>query len=276
MDISMEMPAKLTLCIGQILISVISLILLSIGVHLLRHCSSAYSKHQKLYLTQLSLIEIFYIVVRNDIIPVLEAVAVIPEFIIYTRLAVECLIVAPWSLIMTLLTLDRLAEVALNIKYQQFITTKRTYIITSLCWMIGALLFVIMSVVRWRFHVNSTEIMHLYVLQILFIKLIVISIGTYTYIFLMIRKVKRQSCRGESSLKHVFVPLWIILTFLVFFELPNLILLFYIHIKHQMHDVMYFIAMVLIDFGCVLDMLIYVLMSKPLRDNFLLLIGFKR
>ena len=178
---------------------------------------------------------------------------------------------------MTLLTLDRFAEVSLNIKYDQHISTHRTHIAIYVVWLIGATLFAVMSCLEGFFAVNSIGVMHLYVLQTLFLALIIVSVTTYGYIFLAIRRTKRQSTcsNGEASLKHIFVPLWIVLTFLLFFELPNIILLLYIHIKHEMSDVMYFGAMVLIDCGCSVDVLIYVLMSQPLRKRFLDLIGYK-
>ena len=61
---------------------------------------------------------------------------------------------------MTLLTLDRFAGVALNIKYELRITTKRTYIAISLVWAIGTILFLIMTFLQWQLNVDSMEVMH--------------------------------------------------------------------------------------------------------------------
>ena len=221
----------------------------------------------------------------------------VPVIVTNIRLLVVCLLLVPWCLILLLLSLDKFADEGsekslknsdripnnsletidileysdrmLEIRHAQTVTSqcisthRRTAI--YIVWIVSTSLYLVMFCLQLP--LNTIEVMHLYILQGFFVVLVLVSLANYAFIFLTIRRLKSQPCE-EVSLKSIYVPLLMVVTFVCFVMVPNMIVLLDTDMKHSMHDVVYFGAMLLTDCACTIHVLIYMCLNKPKKQGF--------
>ena len=96
-------------------------------------------------------------------------------------------------------------------------------------------------------------------------------IGTYTLILIKTRKSRRATQRHQVKRlrfrKNFFVPLILILCFLLFSMLPNQMIL------NFGEGACYYVSLIILQFGSVVRPIVYILMSKHYRKSFLQGIG---
>lgn len=264
----------LILCIINSILSVPPLILHCLGIHLLKRTQS-YHEYQKIYLVQLSVMEILFLLVNNNLLLYLKITNSLPSFEEYLPIFVLCLIAMPWCNIMILLTLDRFAQIWFNIKYAIYVTKRRVIIALIVSWTMVVVLFIMMVSMKYQYKVDSYEAMH-YVIQGFMALVMVSSLLSYSYIYYRLKRNKRKDSTTQLQRQGVFVPFWIVFTFFWLFLLPNIIQLVFDHTQKVMSvTALYFYvaSLLLFDIGCLADVLIYILMSEKMRVRFYSLIG---
>ena len=189
--------------------------------------------------------------------------------------------------VMTFVTLDRLAEVKLHLKYPIYCTVKRTITILILAFSITVLLFVGLLIV---YLIDKTNLMNWYYLVLFYYLLtilqfifLIIAFITYIYVFKKLHKnrlvsqkiideLNKNPTQGRDSKKtqsnpKIFVPSFIILTFILFGIVPHYL---YIGLSwsytegaetfFQLIPVLYFI-------GWCLDPIIYIFSIKSIQQT---------
>ena len=270
----------LLLCLLQTLYTVAPLTLHIAGVHLIKKCST-YPPQQRLYLIQISIIEIIFLLINNDCLVYMEVYQFLPRMASYLQLFIKASLAIPWCNVMIFLTVDRVAQVWLNIKYERYVTTFRTRLLIMGAWGVGVGLFISMVIATLVTHLDALSIVHFHITQV-FMGLVVVSlVPCYIYLCIQIKKIKRKDKRSGNnhSPDHItvkiyyFVPLWIILTYIVTFLLPNILQIVFKQVRYGVTCYFYIIAQFLFISGCLGDALVYILMDTRMRKRFLTDIG---
>ena len=189
--------------------------------------------------------------------------------------------------VMAMITLDRFAEIKLNLKYRLYCNTKRTITILFLGFTISCLLYVGLLI---HFLINGNELDWDELWIVYFIPIfqgifLVIAFKTYYYIFkklrknqLALNKIRNQLDQSSSGnglqrkiqgKPKIIVPSLIILTFILFSILPNFI---YAAVYHWSTNYRYTVASKLFPclyfLGWMADPIIYIFSVKSIRQKF--------
>lgn len=259
------------ICAVQTIISIIAVTMHVIGIYLLRTTPS-YIPSQKLYLTQLSILEIMFMIINNNLLLYLLLTGVSPALSKYLPLLVLCTIAIPWSNVMVLLTLDRFAQIHLNIRYKAIVTPTKTRCFVTASWLIGITFFAVMFPLQYVYGINSYLYMHKYVTQIFMGMVMLVSIPTYIYIYYKIKTNKMKNRHTHIRKKATFVPFWIVISFFWLFVFPNLIQLGVYHEDSMKGTYAYIIAIIIFNCGCLVDAVIYSTMNPSLKKKLVMLL----
>ena len=268
----------LILCLLQTLFTVVPLTLHIAGIRLL-HKYSTYPPQQRLHLTQISIFEIMFLLINNNCLVYLELYRFLPLMAQHLQLFIKSSIAIPWCCVMIFLSLDRIAQIWLHVKYERYITTFRTRLFIGVAWTLGLTLFISMVVVMNTTNVDALGIVHFYVTQV-FMGLVVVSIvPCYVYIAIKIHVNKRREVTPSSQTstkKILFVPMWIVITYILTFLLPNILQVVYKHLSMEVTCYFYLFAQFLFISGCMADALVYLLLNKRMRRRFTTMIGVRK
>ena len=187
--------------------------------------------------------------------------------------------------VMAFITLDRFAEIKLNLKYSLYCNTKKTIIVLVIKFVISLSLFVILLSVHFitNGEWDYERFLAIYLFPVFHGIFIISAVFVYSYIFTKLResqiaqlKVRRQlqlqinsfNSRNAVKLKSkpkLFVPSLIVLTFLVFSTLPFCLFLGFIL---SSWNKMFNLIPVLYLFGWFVDPVIYILSVKSIQQLF--------
>ena len=243
-----------------------------LGIYLL-HKTNSIQENQILYLTNISVVEILFMICQN--IPLALRLYEINILIFeYVAIAYLSMLRIPWYNIMMALTVDRLLEVFLNIRYSQYMTTKKTKVILFLCWFSGVIFFTIFALIKYNSNMDVFKVCYFYAMQIYNIFVIVIILTTYIYFYSRIRIARRIDARRSNGFsrsrqlrRRHFVPFWILSTFVLLYLLPSQIFWVKTFVnKRQKSDTGVMIIMMLImDISGLADVLIYIFMNSSIK-----------
>ena len=195
--------------------------------------------------------------------------------------------------LMTFITLDRLAEVKLNLKYPLYCTAKRTNILLFLAFTVSILLFLGLltmylvdkthNKVNW---INWKKFLFRYLLPTLQGVFLIIASSTYIYIFKKLRKNRialrkivnqlnknpKQEEEPKKTQKNpkIFVPSLIILTFILFSILPQYLWLATtvgVGSTTEKLSILFPLVPILYFLGWCLDPIIYILSIKSIQQT---------
>ena len=195
--------------------------------------------------------------------------------------------------LMTFITLDRLAEVKLNLKYPIYCTAKRTNILLFLAFTVSILLFLGLltmylvdkthNKVNW---INWKKFLFRYLLPTLQGVFLIIASSTYIYIFKKLRKNRialrkivnqlnknpKQEEEPKKTQKNpkIFVPSLIILTFILFSILPQYLWLATtvgVGSTTEKLSILFPLVPILYFLGWCLDPIIYILSIKSIQQT---------
>ena len=180
--------------------------------------------------------------------------------------------------IMFAITLDRLLQLRFNIKYHLYWNknrTKNTLILVSCIvnasWVVLSctILFYQDSKLMLSIHDGIRQIYFRYYAPVSDTIFIIFAIIVYFYIFLKLyknrkkeEKVRKQIRCNETAdvvvkVNRYRIPFWIILTFMLFWIVPNTLLRIY-HSYPVSHEYFYSVSYVLFRIGCIADAIIYI------------------
>ena len=200
------------------------------------------SGSQKYLLISLCLVELclgansilFSIFKSMKMVTVLEIVKIfdlIPLYLLYL-------------LIMIFITLDRLFEFRLNIKYSLYWSPKKTLYALTIVFSISVLVFVFLTILKIFFtSFDYVKVIRTYVLPQLGIIFMILAVYTYYLIFKKLKGNRRMSMKIKQNIMmqnsriqnetftrgfRIFVPSLIIATFILLSIIPYVIMLVHI------------------------------------------------
>ena len=258
------------------LISVLIIILHIFAVSLLLKVKLiSYSASQKYLLVSLSLTELsFGISMFVDII--IDLLGLAEKFNMYLQ-AFQLILLYPMYLcIMILLTLDRFLEFRFNIKYPLIWSPKKTVIVLCLLLCISLIVFICMLPICDKINNLRKYFLGCIYAPIACAYLLLASL-TYYQIFKKIKETKKKSRELKKYVRkdqpnqsvnqlQVFLPSFIILTFLLFNIFPILLMLLY---DFVFSEAKWLVGLLIILrlLGWIADPLIYIFTLKSVRKK---------
>ena len=179
-----------------------------------------------------------------------------------------------YAIVMIIITVDRFLEFRLAIKYTMFCTVKLTKIVVLFFIFLTSVVFSLVLVLFARSPWNYQKFLWLYVYVPGNIVFVVTASLTYFFIFKKLRQNRRDFERRrrevnagvqKKSTFKLFIPSFIIVTFVLFTVMPNLILVF--SSKENMPKLFQHIWMILYPIGWISDPLIYIFSLKAVRKK---------
>ena len=234
---------------------------------------------QKYLLTSLCLVELF--LGANSILfstfKSLEMVTVLEIVEIFDLIPLYLL----YLLIMIFITLDRLFEFRLNIKYSLYWSPKKIFYALTIVFSILILVLVCLIILKVFFtSFDFVKIIMIYVLPQFGIIFMILAIYTYYLIFKKLkrnrrtsRKIKQNimmqnSCiQNEISTKgfRVFVPSLIIATFILLSIIPYVTMLIYYYVFNEQHQLLLKFILIMFPLGWLADAVIYIFTLRQIR-----------
>ena len=179
-----------------------------------------------------------------------------------------------YGIVMIIITVDRFLEFRLTIKYAIFCTVKLTKIAVLFFIILTAVAFSLVLALYARSPWNYQKFLWLYVYVPGNIIFAVTASFTYFFIFKKLRQNKRDFerrrrevnvCVQKKGAFKLFVPSFIIVTFVLFTVIPNLILVF--SSTANIPKVIQHIWIILYPIGWISDPLIYIFSLKAVRKK---------
>ena len=179
-----------------------------------------------------------------------------------------------YAIVMIIITVDRFLEFQLTIKYTMFCTVRLTKIVVLFFIFLTSVVFSLVLVLFARSSWNYQKFLWLYVYVPGNIVFVVTASLIYFFIFKKLRKNRRDFerrrrdvnvCVQKKSTFKLFVPSFIIVTFVIFTVMPNLILVF--SSMENIPKLFQYIWMILYPTGSILDPLIYIFSLKAVRKK---------
>lgn len=179
-----------------------------------------------------------------------------------------------YAIVMIIITVDRFLEFQLTIKYTLFCTVKLTKIVVSFFIFLTTAVFSLVLVLFVKSPWNYQNFLWIYVYVPGNIVFVVIASLIYFFIFKKLRTNIRDFerrrrevnvCVQKKSTFKLFVPSFIIVTFVLFTVMPNLILVF--SSTKNMPRLFQHIWMILYPIGWISDPLMYIFSLKVVRKK---------
>ena len=174
---------------------------------------------------------------------------------------------------MILITLDRLLEFHLNLKYHLYWSGKKTIWSIGVCIVISVIVFIVFLSLFIAINLDFKRVLYIYFYPVFELFFTVLAFGTYTYIFIVYRQKKQKP---TPNLKHtdvnkklkpifkIYVPFLIMITFVLFLVVPDTVY-FISYFSDCADELVNNALMLLYRIGFLLDALIYIFCSKPVR-----------
>ena len=221
--------------------------------------------------TVLETVEIF------DLIPLYLLYLLIPLYLLYLLIPLYLL----HLLIMIFITLDRLFEFRLNIKYSLYWSPKKTFYALTIVFSILILVLVCLIILKVFFtSFDFVKIIMIYVLPQFGIIFMILAIYTYYLIFKKLKRNRRTSrkikqnimmqnsrIQNETSTKgfRVFVPSLIIATFILLSIIPYVTMLIYYYVFNEQHQLLLKFILIMFPLGWLADAVIYIFTLRQIR-----------
>lgn len=205
-----------------------------------------------------------------------------------------------YIVVMTLLTVDRFLEVYLSIRYSLYFSTKKTKLTLCLSLIVPVSIpvAVLLSSDNYTERVNNIFV---YVYPVVNYSFLFVAVLVYGYIFIQRRKVKihmrrlsttftsthysnnteivgnitsqpvkKNKRNGENKPPrrkrgNFYIPALLIVTFFVFWIVPDIVISYYVIKKHKSVYDLFFVLDTFYCLGLVSDVLIYTLFSRAVR-----------
>ena len=280
--------SHLGLIVLHLFLSILNVLLHTLGLYLLLtiYKNGKNETPQQLFLIHLTVCEIlinFFGILRgvDDIISESTNCGEIDSLLVNVNEYVMILSFTGVSVVyyitMIYLTVDRLADILLNIKYHLYWDTRRTNVLMCITWIAGLLLSGIISLLYKFTGFEWENVFYKYFLPILNFSFITISLVTYVCIFRIYKRThdtkwgQRGTRRALSSWQvfrrsRFYVSVLMILTFLVFMVIPDLSYLFLVVIRgDKTRDFLLLCCYISYGICNIIDAWIYIYLQAPVR-----------
>lgn len=201
-------------------------------------------------------------------------------------------VIIPFYLIMFVLTMDRFAEVYLNIRYPLYWSAKRTRNTVVIAWLI-TLLHLVFTIIYVLSFDNASKTLFIayftYVCPILDVAFVITAAMTYGYIMFAMHKNKQRltpsgshedrtnratterkrtfkNSKRPPSIKRLLLPSLLFTTYIVFFFVPDAVYFFSLVGAFTSRNWLLSACHIAYGIGFCSDALIYVLLSTKWKD----------
>lgn len=222
-----------------------------IGISLLLTQASNIGESQRIFMINLSLSEIL-LTLSASVRTIAYVTQSSTNFIYQFAAIFNIFSCVPYYSVMYLLTLDRFAEVYLNIRYPLYWSKTHSKYTMIIIWMLSGLLlvllFIYLQIYPQEGHRRIHDVAYAYVFPVCDILFVIIASICYFYISKRLKIKRRNSLpvalialsskRKESNVKktkrqngyYLLLPTLLITTFVIFIEIPDL-LFFVLYLK---------------------------------------------
>ena len=253
------------LLLGIVLIHVVALIFLRRSRYSIRY------KNQVIIITALCICELTgaALLIAGDIFEYYVSILVGDIIFCFT----EIFILFNYYFIMVLLTVDRFLAFYLNLKYQFYFSPSKALKLLVLAALVCLLITVTVAVLISKQIIIQSQLFELlYFFYVTFDGLyIFLAIGTYSFIFRVYRRQLKfredsHSRRNKDQFK-LLIPTLIIVTFIIFISIPNIINTVYRHKISTTDKTIVYVAFTFYRIGWLTDPLIYIFFSTCSKNR---------
>ena len=179
-----------------------------------------------------------------------------------------------YYLIMFGITIDRVLEIRLNIRYHLYWNGRKTKKMLQFIFLILNILYITYLVLLFAQQLSSLSLQvfkyyYIYVAPVFDCLFVITAVTSYTYIFIKIyRNSKRQerlrrqisgkntSRYPKTVLARFFIPFWIIITFILFLIVPDI--MHFIDFTYKLPEKIMIATLILYRIGYIADPIIYI------------------
>ena len=169
---------------------------------------------------------------------------------------------------------DRFLEIYLNIKYPLYMNSKRIKMIACMVWLIS-LIFATTRLLLCMLYSDKSVHLKFYDTTVLLLDVLIVllAIGTYSYFYIMVKKMHQKNTTRKSTFKRFKVPFLVILTFILFNVTSTIVLTVasYSVLRENVEDLLWHFSIFLDITGFISDVCIYVFLQKEIRKLCLVL-----
>ena len=265
------------------ILRLVDIVLHSGGIYLLVSCNRRGRESvQQLYIINLSVTEICFSVLWLFVIPISKLVsicdnlsAIVKDIQHYAIMCIYTLVAFVFYATMIFITLDRLLAIKFALKYRIYWNIKRAKNLILVTWITGGLLF-LSIVMCHEFTGFEFDIpFHMYFYTPLNFAFTILAIYTYTFIFRQYRKSvdmqTRRSRRGSAFVvfykSRFYRPVLIILTFVLFIIIPDLIYMFIVLIQNKRSEILLSACVISYSISNITDGCLYIFLQPNIKNQ---------
>ena len=177
---------------------------------------------------------------------------------------------------------DRFMEIYTNVKYPLYMSTKKLTRIIGSLWLLAFSFALTCLILRLTGQPNTSLRITVFTISGLDVLIFLFAVGTYTYFYLKVRRIKISARRNDGSpqqelslvWKKFKLPCYIALTYVLFNLTSTLTIAKAYYQKHQKRNLdeysrLMYIAVILDLVGFLSDTLIYLFLNKNVRKQLL-------
>ena len=265
-------------------LNILNVIFHSVGIYILLSVyEDSRQKVQQIFLLNLSVCEC--------IINLFQACSILPEIIsipsrynILNDINEHILIISftgisvVYYLDMIYITVDRMMDIVLNIRYPVYWNERKTKVLMFSTWVIGTGMCVTVIVLHNLIKFKWKDAFFKYFYPTVGFAFIILALITYGFIFHKFKQSRKPPVRGGKHTKSansitVFrrsrfhIPVFLILTFLLFMIVPDLTYLFVAVINERNSPILLAICWISYCISNLVDAWIYIFMQRDVRRH---------
>ena len=185
--------------------------------------------------------------------------------------------------VMILITLDRLLEFRLNIKYSLYWSPKKTLKFLVCLVSVSVCISICVIILHKLYGFNFAKIYMKYILPQFSGIFMILATYTYYVIFNKIKKNRKEDMKMRREKKNnkstqrttpskrrfqVFLPSWIMATYILFGMVPYIIFIIHFDATGAKHEALNELIKILYALGWLADAFLYIFSLKPIRKEF--------
>ena len=231
---------------------------------------------QKQLITSLSLTEVSLLIASAAEDYIIKNSNVSQDFIMLYFNYMLTVLGQMYYVTMFAITVDRFLEIRLNMKYGLYLSEKKTKLMLLVLFSTLNLIFftyLVLVVANKRYELTfQVQVkFQMFVAPFYHIAFIITAFSVYLYIFRKIRKNRIADARLKTnvssnapvarrkfSLIKYLIPLWIIISFILFITIPNAMIFIYFAYNMSRQEILRDVIAVLFEIGCIADPLTYI------------------
>ena len=274
---------EISINIILIILRVFDIILHSVGIYYVLSCKRRRNcTVQHIYIINLSVTEIcfslFWILVipisnlftiSNNISAIIEDVQHYIMICIYTSVAFV------FYATMVFITLDRLLAVKFPLRYRIYCSAKFAKYLIFATWVIGLILCLTIIVVNVVTGYDFNSSFHTYLYTPINFIILILATLTYTFIFLQYKRslgVNIRSPQGNGTFvvfykSRFYLPVLLILTFLLFITIPHLTYVFAISIPNKKSGKLLSACVISYSLSNIIDGCLYIFLQPNIANQ---------